>query len=112
VGLPPTPPASEDFFLEFPQQIRVSSPSILQNHLNQQKTKEKKSPRKWHSSYAPPDKIEIVEKNKGNPGSAPGFFMPETEARRKPFIFLLIAVNSLQSMHCALKLTSRCFQRL
>ena len=44
----------------------MSSPSILQNHLNQQKTKEKKSPRKWHSSYAPPDKIEGVEIKKAS----------------------------------------------
>jgi hypothetical protein len=49
------------FFLQFPQQNRMSSPSTRQNQLNQQKTREIKLPRKWHSSYAPPDKIEDVE---------------------------------------------------
>jgi hypothetical protein len=37
----------------------MSSPSTLQNHLNQQKTKEKKLPSKWQSSYAPLDTINI-----------------------------------------------------
>jgi hypothetical protein len=37
----------------------MSSPSTLQNRLNQQKTKEKKLPPKWHSSYAPLATINI-----------------------------------------------------
>jgi hypothetical protein len=44
----------------------VSRPSAHQNRLNQQKTKEKKLSRKWHSSYAPHDKIEGVEIKKAN----------------------------------------------
>jgi hypothetical protein len=37
----------------------MSSPSTLQNRLNQQKTKEKNISRKWHSSYAPLATINI-----------------------------------------------------
>jgi hypothetical protein len=95
-----------------PAVLLLSRPSSHENHLNRQKTKEKKLPCKWHSSYVPPDKIEGVEKNKGNPGSAPGFFMPETETRRKLFIFLLIAISILESNLCMRKLTSRWFHRL
>ena len=51
--------------------IHISS--TLQNRLNQQKTKEKKLPRNWHSSYAPSCKIEVVEKTRETPAARRGF---------------------------------------
>jgi hypothetical protein len=64
---------TEDFFLEFPRKLAMSSPSTLQNLLNQQKTKEKKLSRNWHSSYAPSCKIEAVEKTRETPAARRGF---------------------------------------
>jgi hypothetical protein len=55
----------------------MSSPSTLQNLLNKQKTKEKNISRKWHSSYAPSDKIEIVEKTRETPAARRGFSCPK-----------------------------------
>jgi hypothetical protein len=57
----------------------VSSPSTLQNPLNQQKTKEKKLLSKWHSSYVPPDKIEAVEKTRETPAARRGFSCPKSK---------------------------------
>jgi hypothetical protein len=51
----------------------VSSPSTHQNRLNQQKTKEKNISSKWHTSYAPPDKIEAGKKQ-GKPRQRAGVF--------------------------------------
>src|SRR5208283_1510651 len=99
------------FSPEISQQNRVSSPSTHQNRLNHQKTKKKKLSPKWHSSYVPSCKIEVGKKQ-GKPRQRAGVFMSETESRRKPFIFLFIAINSLESNLCTLKLTSLCFQRL
>jgi hypothetical protein len=53
----------------------MSTPSARQNPLNRQKTQEKELPCKWHSSYAPTDKIEDVEIKKArSPASTLGFF--------------------------------------
>jgi hypothetical protein len=47
----------------------MSTPSSRRNSLIHYKSKEKKLPRKWHVSYAPPDKMEVVEMRENRPAS-------------------------------------------
>ena len=62
-------PAIEDakIFPQKPQQIPLSSPSTRQNHLNQQKTKEKNLSSKWHTSYVQRHTIKAVGNKETRP---------------------------------------------
>jgi len=73
--------------------------------------KREKTFRKWHSSYAPSCKIEVVEKTR-EPRQRAGVFHARNRSQEETIYFLLIAINSLESNLCMLKLTSLWFQRL
>jgi hypothetical protein len=76
----------------------VSSPSTHQNLLNQQKTKEKKLSRKWHSSYAQTHIIKAVENKQTRPTSrAFAFNAPPQTIANQRIIRKLNRMNALQT---------------
>jgi hypothetical protein len=84
VGQPPTLPAPEEFFREFPRKIAVSRPSTPKNPPNSHQPNHINLKNSWHSSFPPTRIIKAVEMRERSPAHESGFFcLPLRQKRRR-----------------------------
>jgi hypothetical protein len=95
VGLPPTPPAPEDFFREFRRKIRMSSPSTPKKFHNQHHINHLPPKNSWHTSYASLATINIwIKSIEGS------FDRAEIDLRRPLEPFFLNRISRTESIFC------------